>query len=286
MLVYTPYQPRQSLYKDLSIPLTSSFSSTSPSQNLQPLAMTHPDRNPFKPSGIFPCITYSAPLKLKPQARPHNEPSHKKKDKESLYQLPDPTIVASSKPLDMNMLVVDPGPPNPISSFLKNLTLKDPREPFVLLVIDVIDLDLSNLGLEEVFITDNQPTIEEDDVLCPKPPPPIFPSPPFVPNTQTCLNHPSTADSKHLFTIDNAPSSKWHNEFFNMYSWCTAELQALNSIVAQVIAKFVARLTGRLREWWINLGEFRQRQVAQCKTLEDFFTIIHNEFLGSPTHYI
>ena len=37
---HMPYQPRQSLYKDLFIPLTSPFSPTSPYQNLQPLAMT------------------------------------------------------------------------------------------------------------------------------------------------------------------------------------------------------------------------------------------------------
>ena len=55
--------------------------------------------------------------------------------------------------------------------------------------------------------------------------------------------------------------------------------------LSQIIAKFVARITGRLREWWINLGEYRQRQAAQCNTLEDFFTIVHNEFLGSVTHY-
>jgi len=47
-----------------------------------------------------------------------------------------------------------------------------------------------------------------------------------------------------------------------MYSWCTAELQAPNSSVAHVIAKFVVRLIGRIREWWINLGEFQQRQAA------------------------
>ena len=45
MLVYTPYQPRQSLYKYLPIPLTSPFSSVSPGQNLQLLAMTHPNYN-------------------------------------------------------------------------------------------------------------------------------------------------------------------------------------------------------------------------------------------------
>ena len=31
-----------------------------------------------------------------------------KKDKEPVYQLPDPTIGASSRPPDMNMLTVDP----------------------------------------------------------------------------------------------------------------------------------------------------------------------------------
>ena len=70
-----------------------------------------------------------------------------------------------------------------------------------------------------------------------------------------------------------------------MYSWCIAKLQAPNATVPQIIAKFVARITGRLREWWINLGEYRQRQAAQCNMLEDFFTIVHNEFLGSVTHY-
>ena len=92
-------------------------------------------------------------------------------------------------------------------------------------------------------------------------------------------------DLKHLFTIDGAPPSKWHEKFFDMHSWCIAELHVLNSIVAQVIAKFIARLTGRIRELWISLGEFWQRHAAQSQTLEDFFTIIHNEFPRALTHY-
>ena len=35
----------------------------------------------------------------------------------------------------------------------------------------------------------------------------------------------------------------------------------------------------------METGEYRQRQAAQSNTLEDFFTIVHNEFLGSVTHY-
>ena len=136
-----------------------------------------------------------------------------------------------------------------------------------------------------MYQQDDQPTVEEDDVLYPPPPPPIFPLPPFVPNNQTRLTYSSMTDLKHLFTIDDAPPSKWHENFFDMYSWCTAELHVLNSTIAEVIAKFITRLTGRIREWWISVGEFRQRYAAQSQTLEDFFTIIHNEFLGAPTHY-
>ena len=79
-------------------------------------------------------------------------------------------------------------------------------------------------------------------------------------------------DLKHLFTIDDAPPSKWHEKFFDIYSWCTIELHVPNSTVAQVIAKFIARLTRRIREWWISLGKFRQRHATKSQTLEDFFT--------------
>ena len=44
-------------------------------------------------------------------------------------------------------------------------------------VIRDSDLDLSDLGLEEVFMTNIEPKVEEVDVLCPKQPPP---PPPFI----------------------------------------------------------------------------------------------------------
>ena len=182
--VHTPLQSWQSLYKDLSVPPTSPFSPTSPYQNLQPLVKTHPDYNPFKPSGIFPAITYSSLPQPESQHKPQNESSPIKKDKEPLYQPPDPTIGASSRPPDMNMLAMNPDPPNPISSFLRTLTLQDPKEPFVLPIIEDSDLDLSDLGLEEIFMTDPKEE-EEDDVLRPQrppSPPPIFSPPPFVPD--------------------------------------------------------------------------------------------------------
>ena len=55
--------------------MTSPFSPISPYQNTQPLAITHPDHNPFKPSGILPTIIYLTPPQPEPQARLHNEHS-------------------------------------------------------------------------------------------------------------------------------------------------------------------------------------------------------------------
>ena len=68
MHVHMPYQPRQLLYKDLTMPLTSPFSPTS--QNLQPLVVTHPNHNPFRPSGILPSITHLIPPQPESQATP------------------------------------------------------------------------------------------------------------------------------------------------------------------------------------------------------------------------
>ena len=78
--VHMPFQSRQSLYKDLSVPPTSPFSPTSSYQNLQPLVITHPNYNPFKPSGIFPAITYSTLPQPESQSKPQNESSPIKKD--------------------------------------------------------------------------------------------------------------------------------------------------------------------------------------------------------------
>ena len=72
--------------------------------------MTHPNHNPFRPSGIFPSITHPVPPQPELQASFRNDTPPMKKDKEQVYQSLDPTIGASSRPPDMNMLAVDPDP--------------------------------------------------------------------------------------------------------------------------------------------------------------------------------
>ena len=69
---------------------------------------------------------------------------------------------------------MDLDPLNPISSFLKTLNLEDSRSISVLSVIADTNLDLSNLGLEEVFMhqPENQPTIKK--MMSSPPPPPSY----------------------------------------------------------------------------------------------------------------
>lgn len=43
--------------------------------------------------------------------------------------------------------------------------------------------------------------------------------------------------------------------------------------------KFASRLSGRLKEWWINLGAYRQLQALQSTSVDAFMTLIHTEFL-------
>ena len=75
VFVYTLHQSRQSLYKDLSIPLTSPFLSNSTNQNFQPLTAIHPNHNPLKSSGILLAITYPLQSKIVSQSQSQNKPS-------------------------------------------------------------------------------------------------------------------------------------------------------------------------------------------------------------------
>ena len=52
----------------------------------------------------------------------------------------------------MNMLTIDLDPPNPISSFLKAITLEDSNTPYVLPIIADTNLDLFDLGIEGIFM--------------------------------------------------------------------------------------------------------------------------------------
>ncbi|GJZ14293.1 putative zinc finger, CCHC-type containing protein [Tanacetum coccineum] len=80
------------------------------------------------------------------------------------------------------------------------------------------------------------------------------------PNQETPTEFPKS-DIKQYFTFDDIPPSKCCERNIKMLTWCTAELQYYTIDV--VIKRFLARLQGRLRDWYHSLSEYRQLQIQQ-----------------------
>lgn len=69
-----------------------------------------------------------------------------------------------------------------------------------------------------------------------------------------------------------------------MIAWIDTEMKLPEAQLRPTVVKFTSRLAGRLREWWINLGEYRQLQILQSPSIESFVLILHTEFLGAVSH--
>ena len=52
-----------------------------------------------------------------------------------------------------------------------------------------------------------------------------------------------------------------------------------------VLRRFISRLDGILKEWYIGLGEYRQRQFQQMTTIDAAIQVLYAEFLSRPDHY-
>ncbi|KAL8242059.1 hypothetical protein R6Q59_012361 [Mikania micrantha] len=87
------------------------------------------------------------------------------------------------------------------------------------------------------------------------------------------------SDAKQKFTFDDIPPSKWRERSTEMLTWCSAELQFYD--IDMVIKRFLTRCQGRLRDWYLSVGEYRQLQIQQVQSPEEFMHIIYAEFIRS-----
>lgn len=68
-----------------------------------------------------------------------------------------------------------------------------------------------------------------------------------------------------------------------MLTWCSAELQYYP--IDMVIKRFLTMFQGRLRDWYLSLGEYRQLTIQQSKSPKIFMNIIYSEFIGNPIEH-
>jgi hypothetical protein len=106
---------------------------------------------------------------------------------------------------------------------------------------------------------------------------PEFETPPEIP-TFDSFSHSNIHTQG--FSFDTIPPSKWLDKLYEIHAWCTAAMLSPNATLSIVITKCTAKFLGRLRQWYMALGEYRQLQLKQLPTLDQFISVLHTEFLG------
>lgn len=78
---------------------------------------------------------------------------------------------------------------------------------------------------------------------------PLEPPAAHIPTQQQRRIFTNTTDLKTLFSLDETPPSQWRDKLLQMYALVNTKMQAPNVQLRESLIKFVARLSGRLREW-------------------------------------
>ena len=68
-----------------------------------------------------------------------------------------------------------------------------------------------------------------------------------------------------------------------MSAWVDLQMIRSSATIESVIKEFVTRFTGSLRDWFDNLGPYRQLQFVQLPNLSSALAILHEQFIGEPS---
>ncbi|KAL1831050.1 hypothetical protein ACET3Z_000701 [Daucus carota] len=208
----------------------------------QPLSILSPhDHNPFNSAAFLPIKQQEISQSSK------RKPVHSPKE--------SPTRDPPQPPSQMMM-------ENPISFFLTKMAKQSQSEnkqshpknkPASLWKKCTDDSDDDSMSLE-VLMADptDGPTVEDED---------IFTQGFGIPEEEQ--PSPFQNDPSKGFSFDNTPPSSWRDR-----------------TMSTVADKFVAKFHGRLRQWWIALGAYRQLIVKQSPNVDTL--IMHPEDL--PPH--
>lgn len=108
------------------------------------------------------------------------------------------------------------------------------------------------------------------------------PIPPQAPRADPPLQETPMGENSQTFTLDDIPPSKWRDCLMAMASWLTADMQY--HIINVVVRRFISRLEGRLKEWYLSLGEYCQLQIPFYHN-RSLVAVLYAEFVGRPDHY-
>ncbi|KAJ0106217.1 hypothetical protein Patl1_18553 [Pistacia atlantica] len=247
----------------------------------QPTDSLRPKSPPSQPPHPSPVTTGHSPTQRPRTTNPQDNPS------------------TSSQPGGSTHFMMSSADSNPITDFLTHHTFQDPI-PLHNLPIHYSAIGEDSSSSEE---SDETSSTESDSPIIFKnqsQPPPPAPQPqpePVVedpPNPMGTTEPPYTPFYPHYippssgpwFNLDDHHPSKWRMKIHEIYTRAQTELIKPNATLLAVFEAIVARFMGILKQWWNNLGPYRQRQVIEVQSPEQFIGFILKEFIGDSQNRI
>ena len=84
------------------------------------------------------------------------------------------------------------------------------------------------------------------------------------------------------FMIDDIPPTKWARRFQEFQAWMSTKKLVKESNY-EILSKFIARLTGTLKDWWTTLGETDKMHFLTQQDFSVVLGFLHMIFLGDVT---
>lgn len=72
-----------------------------------------------------------------------------------------------------------------------------------------------------------------------------------------------STDPHNGFSFYTVLPAKWRDKIYEMHAWITEQMLNPGASLLAIIDKMVSKFQGRLRQWWISLGQYRQLQILQ-----------------------
>ena len=102
---------------------------------------------------------------------------------------------------------------------------------------------------------------------------------PITPDQEKSFTKPST---NPWFTLDDIPKVKWPARFQEFSAWIDVQMLRTGATSQTILKEFSSRFTGSLRDWFENLGQYRQLQLMQVE-ISQVLVLIYEQFLGEAT---
>ncbi|KAI5403929.1 hypothetical protein KIW84_051178 [Lathyrus oleraceus] len=82
------------------------------------------------------------------------------------------------------------------------------------------------------------------------------------------------------FTFDDIPPSRWRKRLLEFGAWLDTQMMKTSAYNYKIIEEFCCRMTGTMKEWYHNLGTFKQDELHRLETTANILGVFHREFIG------